>query len=62
MDLLKSRSHLVEVDALVVRSCLYLLNIDELMECSIRVNVELLDMLTVFSHKSPDISYISAEV
>lgn len=63
MNLMKSHSYLMEVDALAVRSCLYLMSIDELVECSININPELLDMLHVFVNKVPeDISYNSFEV
>ncbi|XP_042247797.1 E3 ubiquitin-protein ligase rnf213-alpha [Thunnus maccoyii] len=62
MNLMKSHSYLMEVDALAVRSCLYLMSIDELVECSININPELLDMLHVFVNKVPeDIGYNSFE-
>ena len=43
----------MEVDALLVRSCLYLMTFDDLMECVININTELLDMLNVFLDKAP---------
>lgn len=53
----------MEVDALAVRSCLYMMSIEELVECSINVNCELLDMLHVFLNKVPqDITYSVFEV
>ncbi|XP_044037270.1 E3 ubiquitin-protein ligase rnf213-alpha [Siniperca chuatsi] len=58
MNAMKSHSHLMEVDALLVRSCLYLMPFDGLMECIININTELLDVLHVFTNKAPlDISY-----
>ncbi|GLD49345.1 E3 ubiquitin-protein ligase rnf213-alpha-like protein, partial [Lates japonicus] len=58
MNLMKSHSHLMEVDALLVRSCLYLMSIDDLVECAININTELLDMLHVFTNKAPqEITY-----
>ncbi|KAF7667968.1 hypothetical protein LDENG_00038400 [Lucifuga dentata] len=58
MKLMKSHGHLLEVDPLVARSCLFLMSIDELMECSINNNTELLDILHVLTIKAPqEISY-----
>ncbi|XP_078124896.1 E3 ubiquitin-protein ligase rnf213-alpha-like isoform X2 [Sander vitreus] len=53
VNLMKSHSHLMEVDALLVRSCTYLMPFDDLMECIININIELLDMLYVFTNKAP---------
>ncbi|XP_070836494.1 E3 ubiquitin-protein ligase rnf213-alpha [Chaetodon trifascialis] len=55
VNMIKSHSHLIEVDALIVKSCLYLMPFDELMECvtNINVNIELLDMLHVFINMAP---------
>lgn len=53
MNVMKSHSHLMEVDPLLVRSCLYLMPFDELTECAININIELLDMLHVFLNKAP---------
>ncbi|XP_051243364.1 LOW QUALITY PROTEIN: E3 ubiquitin-protein ligase rnf213-alpha-like [Dicentrarchus labrax] len=62
LNALKNYSHLMEVDALLVRSCLYLVSLDELMECVINTNTELLDILHVFTFKAPvDISYSNFE-
>ncbi|KAM7386926.1 hypothetical protein PAMA_009514 [Pampus argenteus] len=62
VNLIKSHSYLMEVDTLAVRSCLYLMSIDELMECSSNINAELLDMLQVFLNKAPqDITYTASE-
>ncbi|XP_049324067.1 E3 ubiquitin-protein ligase rnf213-alpha isoform X2 [Astyanax mexicanus] len=58
LNLMKGNLHLVEMDRLVSRSWLYLMNIEELMECSTVVHVELLDMLQIFILKAPsDIFY-----
>lgn len=63
MNLMKNFSHLMEVDKLLVRSCLYLMSIEELVECSTSIKPELLDMLYVFSEKAPhDITYSNFEV
>ncbi|XP_035510465.1 E3 ubiquitin-protein ligase rnf213-alpha [Morone saxatilis] len=62
LNVIKNYSHLMEVDALLVRSCLYLVSLDELMECVINTNTELLDILHVFTFKAPlDISYSNFE-
>nr|XP_046270196.1 E3 ubiquitin-protein ligase rnf213-alpha isoform X2 [Scatophagus argus] len=58
LNVIKSHAHLMEVDALLVRSCLYLMSLDELMECVTNFNTELLDILQIFTNKAPqDISY-----
>lgn len=58
VNVMKSHSHLMEVDALLARSCLFLMTIDEMMECMVNINVELLDMLHVFTNKAPqDVGY-----
>lgn len=63
VNAIKSHSHLMEVDALLVRSCLYLMPLDELMECVTNINIELLDMLHVFTNKVPqDVSYSNFQV
>uniref|UniRef100_A0A3Q1GY65 Uncharacterized protein n=1 Tax=Acanthochromis polyacanthus TaxID=80966 RepID=A0A3Q1GY65_9TELE len=63
LNVMKNRSHLMEVDAYLVRSYLYLMSTDELMECSTTINPELLDMLQVFTNKTPsDITASSFEV
>ncbi|XP_070779019.1 E3 ubiquitin-protein ligase rnf213-alpha [Enoplosus armatus] len=53
MNLMKSHSHLMEVDALLVRSCLFLMPCDNLVECVTSINTELLDILYVFNNKAP---------
>ncbi|XP_041812142.1 E3 ubiquitin-protein ligase rnf213-alpha [Chelmon rostratus] len=55
VNVIKNHSYLMEVDALIVRSCLCLMPFDELMECvvNINVNIELLDMLHIFINKAP---------
>ncbi|XP_066499023.1 E3 ubiquitin-protein ligase rnf213-alpha [Hoplias malabaricus] len=61
LNLMKGNLHLVEIDRLLPRSWTCLVTIDDLMECSTNVHVELLDMLQIFSQKVPaDISYSSA--
>lgn len=63
VNVMKSHSHLMEVDAFLVRSCLYLMPFDNLMECVTNINTELLDMLHVFTIKAPqDISYSNFQV
>ncbi|XP_033998789.1 E3 ubiquitin-protein ligase rnf213-alpha isoform X4 [Trematomus bernacchii] len=52
VNLMKSHSHLMEVDALFVRSCMFLIPLDDLMECNL-IDIELLDMLHVFTNKAP---------
>ncbi|XP_041633633.1 E3 ubiquitin-protein ligase rnf213-alpha isoform X2 [Cheilinus undulatus] len=60
INALKNHSHLMEVDALLVRACLYLMPFDDLKECLTHINAELLDVLYVVFNKSPqDISYIN---
>ncbi|XP_041853322.1 E3 ubiquitin-protein ligase rnf213-alpha isoform X2 [Melanotaenia boesemani] len=53
VNVMKNHSYLMEVDTLSVRSCLYFMQIDELVECSMSVNPGLLDMLHVFTNKVP---------
>lgn len=63
MKLIKNKSHLIEVDPLLMRSCLYLIPFDELKECGVDLDVELLDILQVFFNKAPsEISYSTVEV
>ncbi|KAK5884967.1 hypothetical protein CesoFtcFv8_018727 [Champsocephalus esox] len=52
VNLMKNNSHLMEVDALFVRSCMFLIPLDDLMDCNI-IDIELLDMLHVFTNKAP---------
>ncbi|CAI5675491.1 unnamed protein product [Oreochromis niloticus] len=53
INVMKSCSHLMEVDALSLRSCLYLMSLSELTECSTELKAELLDMLHAFFIKAP---------
>lgn len=63
MNVLKNHSHLMMVDALLVRSLLYLMPFDGIIECISSINTELLDILYVFTDKAPqDISYRTFEV
>ncbi|XP_030645559.1 E3 ubiquitin-protein ligase rnf213-alpha-like [Chanos chanos] len=58
LKLMKSNGHLVEVDRLLPRSWMFLLTLDDLVECSSILAVDLLDLLFVFVIKSPaEISY-----
>lgn len=53
----------MEVDTPFVRSVLYLMSLDEILECSNFVNTELLDILQVFILKAhQDISFTNFEV
>lgn len=63
VNVVKNQSHLMEVDALLVRSCLFLMPLDGLMDCVLTLKTELLDMLHVFTSKAPqEISYSSFQV
>ncbi|KAM9745174.1 E3 ubiquitin-protein ligase rnf213-alpha-like isoform 2-T2 [Menidia menidia] len=53
MNVMKNHSHLLETDPLLVRSCLYLMPIDDLLECSNYINPGLLDLLCVLTSKVP---------
>lgn len=53
MKELRSRSYLINMDPILVHSCLYLLHLDDLEECARQINVELLDMLVVVFNKTP---------
>ena len=58
-----SHRHLLEVDALLTRSCLFLLSVDELMEWIGNNDIELLDILLVFFNKAPqDVGFSNSEV
>lgn len=63
VNALKSRSYLIKMDPILVRSCLYLIPPDDLVEFAGQVNVELLDMLVfVFNNTPLDISSHSVTV
>lgn len=63
MNILNSYSYLMEVDVLLVRSCLYLFLVDDLKEFLDNINVELLDVLNIFTFKMPqDIYYTNFQV
>lgn len=51
--MMKDHSHLMEVDSILIRSCLYLMSFDKLMEYTKEMNPELLDILLVVTHKVP---------
>ncbi|KAM9393995.1 E3 ubiquitin-protein ligase rnf213-alpha-like isoform 2-T2 [Pholidichthys leucotaenia] len=53
VNLMKNNSHLMKIDPLLVRSCMYLMSCNELVECSINIRAELLEMLHVFTLKAP---------
>lgn len=60
---MKSHSYLTKIDVLVVRSWLYLISLDELLDCCDITNPELLDILHILTLKSPQvISYSNFEV
>ncbi|XP_030005629.1 E3 ubiquitin-protein ligase rnf213-alpha-like [Sphaeramia orbicularis] len=54
LTLMESHRHLLEVDAFAVRSCLFLMPFEELMDCSVDMNPELLDLLHAFTNKVPE--------
>lgn len=63
VNIIKANSYLIDIDPILLRSCLYLIPLDELLECNLKVNIELLDMLQVFLHKAPDdISFDTVQV
>ncbi|XP_061892824.1 E3 ubiquitin-protein ligase rnf213-alpha-like isoform X1 [Entelurus aequoreus] len=63
VNMMKNNGHLMEVDPLVVRSCLHLMSISDLKEHSFKMNVQLLDILQVFTNKTPqEINYSNFEV
>lgn len=63
VKVLKSHSYLMDVDPVLVRSCLYLIPFDNLEDFAGQVNVELLDMLVVVLSKTPaDITASSVTV
>lgn len=63
LNLMKTHGHLVEVDKLLARSWMYLMTVDDLVECSSIIHVELLDILQVFTMKCPDdINYSTSTV
>ncbi|XP_077384207.1 E3 ubiquitin-protein ligase rnf213-alpha-like isoform X2 [Festucalex cinctus] len=60
LNMMKTHRHLMEVDPLIVRSGLYLMTLSEIELYSITMNVQLLDILRVFTVKAPkDISYMN---
>uniref|UniRef100_A0A3P9LF72 Uncharacterized protein n=1 Tax=Oryzias latipes TaxID=8090 RepID=A0A3P9LF72_ORYLA len=61
--MMKDHSHLMEVDSLLIRSCLFLMSFDKLMEFMKDLNAELLDVLLVVTQKVPqEITVSSFEV
>lgn len=50
---LKNHSYLINMDPILVRSCLYLIPFDDLVQCAGQVNVELLDMLVIVLNLTP---------
>lgn len=54
---MEKQSHLMEVDPLLVRSCLYLMPFDDLTQCVNSIKIELLDILQVFLNKVPQDIY-----
>ncbi|XP_028266969.1 E3 ubiquitin-protein ligase rnf213-alpha-like isoform X1 [Parambassis ranga] len=62
VKMMNTHSHLMEIDTLLARSSLYLMSVDELVECSINIKTELLDMLHIFINKAPqDVTASSVE-
>ncbi|XP_037112942.1 E3 ubiquitin-protein ligase rnf213-alpha isoform X6 [Syngnathus acus] len=53
LKMMKDKRHLMEVDPLAARSGFYLMSLGEFKDCSINMNIQLLDMLNVFSLKAP---------
>lgn len=63
MKIINSHRHLIEIDPILLRSYLYLIPFDELLECNGKLHIELLDMLDIFLHKAPaDISFATVKV
>lgn len=63
LNLMKGNGHLVEIDRLLARSWIYLMTVDEFVECSSIFHVELLDILQLFTMKCPnDINYSTSTV
>lgn len=63
LNLMKANRHLVAVDTLLARSWMFLLSVDEMVEFSTNIHVELFDMLQLFILKAPaEISYSSSSV
>lgn len=63
LNLMMNHGHLVEVDKLLARSWMYLMTVDELVECSSIIQAELLDILQIFTMKCPiDINYLTSTV
>ncbi|XP_057716646.1 E3 ubiquitin-protein ligase rnf213-alpha-like isoform X2 [Corythoichthys intestinalis] len=58
LQTMKTHSHLMELDPLLVRSGLNLMSLNEIKDYSINVNVQLLDILRAFAKSAPkEISY-----
>ncbi|XP_059403390.1 E3 ubiquitin-protein ligase rnf213-alpha-like [Carassius carassius] len=53
LSLMKTHEHLVEIDRLLARSWMYLMTVDELVECDSFIHAELLDILLIFTMKCP---------
>ncbi|XP_016095221.1 E3 ubiquitin-protein ligase rnf213-alpha-like isoform X1 [Sinocyclocheilus grahami] len=61
LNLMKTHGHLVEVDKLLARSWMYLMTVEELVECSSIIQAELLDILQLFTMKCPnDITFLTS--
>lgn len=54
MKVMKTHGHLVEVDRLLARSWMYLMTLNELVECNSLIHAELLDILQLFTMKCPE--------
>ncbi|KAK7926008.1 hypothetical protein WMY93_008318 [Mugilogobius chulae] len=63
VNLMKKHLYLKEIDVLVVRSWLYIISLGELLDCSLHLEPELLDILHIFNAKVPkNISYFTFKV
>ncbi|KAK7926035.1 hypothetical protein WMY93_008345 [Mugilogobius chulae] len=62
VNLMKKHLYLKDIDVLVVRSWLYIISLGELLDCSLHLKPELLDILHIFNAKFPkNISYLNFE-
>ncbi|XP_067222276.1 E3 ubiquitin-protein ligase rnf213-alpha-like [Chanodichthys erythropterus] len=53
LDLMKAHRYLLDVDRLLARSWMYLMTVDELIDCNSIIHAELLDILQIFIMKCP---------
>ncbi|XP_061079146.1 E3 ubiquitin-protein ligase rnf213-alpha [Conger conger] len=63
INVMKDHRHLFEVDALLFRSCMWVMTVEDLVECSCIAQAGLLDLLQAFYLKAPaDVSYSNMHV